>query len=72
MTLKDWLKKGLTREGLAELEASISLAYVWKVARGKATPSPKVAAEISAATSGEVTIAELLYPEGLPSGARMV
>lgn len=33
--------------------------------------SAENAARISAATGGEVTVEELLFPEGLPEGARM-
>lgn len=32
-------------------------------------PSPELAATISARTGGQVTVRELLYPQGLPEGA---
>lgn len=59
-------EKGLRRR-LAK-QVGITPTYMWMVAHGT-VPAPQTAAAISAATSGAVTIAELLFPAGLPDGA---
>lgn len=58
---KAWLARqlGVTRD------------YVSKYCTGRLKITPEIAAAISAATSGEITVLDLLYPEGLPEGAEL-
>lgn len=49
--------------------AELSKPMLSLVLSGHRRPSAAVAARISAATSGEVSIEELLYPDGVPLGA---
>jgi DNA-binding transcriptional regulator YdaS (Cro superfamily) len=71
MKLIVWMKQCRGRR--AELAAKVKLSpqHLDYVARQKKRATPQAAAAISAATGGEVSVAEILYPEGLPAGARM-
>jgi DNA-binding transcriptional regulator YdaS (Cro superfamily) len=51
-------------------QAGISIQHLNKVCYGGKC-SPEVAARISAATGGEVSVEEIIYPKGLPEGARL-
>lgn len=51
-------------------ETGISLTHLSDIFRKRRRPSPEVAAQISSATNGMVTIQELLFPDGIPKGAR--
>jgi DNA-binding transcriptional regulator YdaS (Cro superfamily) len=72
MTLNEY--RHLHRHTYSELAALIGVecSYAQRLCKGEKMPSSTVAARISAATNGEVTVAELLYPDGLPEGARLV
>ena len=45
---------------------NLSYPYLRQLVSGYRMPSKELAAKISAATGGEVTIMELLFPNGLP------
>jgi len=64
MKLNDWCTRGRAKP-LAEA-AGVSPTYIYRLVRGTARPTIDVAGKISAATGGEVTIADLLgeLPEG--------
>lgn len=47
----------------------ISPEYVTQLSQGIRRPSPDLAARISAATDGQISVKDLLYPDGLPDGA---
>jgi DNA-binding transcriptional regulator YdaS (Cro superfamily) len=70
MNLRDFLKDK-DREQFAEL-IGMSAGYLAQVAVGIRRPSPDLAAKISAASGGMVSIEDLLYPEGLPPDAKLV
>ena len=78
MKLDTWLKSVSAARGVSQRsllveiagKSSIKAHTAWLIAHGK-NCSRELAANISAATSGEVSIEELLYPDGLPPGARM-
>lgn len=61
---------GLTDKEVAGI-AGVDPSMIRKIRCGERRPSPSVAAKISAATGGQVTVEDLLYPEGLPAGAKM-
>lgn len=52
--------------------AGITPVQISRYLRGDRRPSPEVAAQLSVATNGKVSIIELLYPEGIPPGAKIV
>jgi transcriptional regulator with XRE-family HTH domain len=62
--------RGFTDRQMAEL-FGVSVEFIRKLRSGHRRPSPDMAARISAATGGEVTIEELLYPDGVPPESRM-
>lgn len=71
MRLSEYISvTGTTQQHLASL-VGVGRAFISLVAGGRRTPSPDVAARISAATGGEVSVAELLYPDGVPDGASL-
>lgn len=71
MTLDRYLVAvGITQRAFAR-QIGTSDAFVCQLLRGVRRPSPDVALRISAASGGEVTVAELLFPSGVPSGARL-
>jgi len=71
MKLKIYMtKKEMSLVELGRL-AGVSPSIISRYLRGLRTMSAENAARISAATGGEVTVEELLFPEGLPEGARM-
>ena len=49
-------------------EHGLSYPYLRQLISGFRKPSPDLAARISAATNGEVSIMELLFPNGIPGG----
>ncbi len=70
MKLSEWLdKRGSTRSWLAR-QVDISSGHAAGIANGDSV-SPSLAAQISKVTKGQVSIQELLYPDGLPEGASM-
>ena len=46
-------------------------SYLNDILKGRRFCSPEMAALISAESQGRITIMELLYPSGLPDGARL-
>jgi transcriptional regulator with XRE-family HTH domain len=64
------LKNTLSDKDLAQL-INVSIHYVRKLRHEERRPSPELAARISAATNGEITIQDLLYPSGLPNTAKL-
>jgi DNA-binding transcriptional regulator YdaS (Cro superfamily) len=67
MTLKEFLKGKNRKEFAQALE--MSPGYLAQIATRDRYPGRELAARISAATKGAVTIEELLYPNGLPTDA---
>lgn len=70
MKLRTWIEQGEGRAVELALKLCVSRRLVDAYAAGQYR-SPKTASAISAATGGEVTVQELLYPDGLPEGAAM-
>jgi DNA-binding transcriptional regulator YdaS (Cro superfamily) len=71
MRLEEYMKKNNIRAlGIAR-KAKINFSIISRYLNGRRGLSPESAARISAATGGEVTVEELLFPNGLPEGARM-
>ena len=69
MTLREYMKKRNVTQGQLSTAMEIpSVSQVGQWVRGVTTPRGNSAARLSAATKGEVTIAELLFPYGLPDG----
>jgi len=72
MELRDYLEKhDMTASDLAK-KAMVPVACITRYLRkdqGRGL-SPETAAKISSATTGEVTISELLYPDGIMPGAK--
>jgi DNA-binding transcriptional regulator YdaS (Cro superfamily) len=58
----------MTKAELAR-RCDISPEYVTQLSQGLRRPSPDLAAKISAVTGGQVSVKDLLYPEGFPPGA---
>lgn len=58
----------ITRASLAR-KCDVTPEYVTQLTKGIRRPSPELAARISAATGGQVTVKDLLYPNGFPAGA---
>lgn len=69
MTLRQYRQIHRSGRRLAA-DAGIGLSYLNKITYGD-VPTADVAARISAATGGVVSVEELLYPAGLPDGARV-
>jgi DNA-binding transcriptional regulator YdaS (Cro superfamily) len=69
MELLPWLQKKLGRRTRLADDVGVTPQYIDYVARRKRRPNPDLAAAISAATGGEVTVEEILFPAGLPEGA---
>ncbi len=61
-------RRKMTKAELAR-RCEISPEYVTQLAQRIRRPSPDLAARISAATAGEVSVKDLLYPDGFPEGA---
>jgi transcriptional regulator with XRE-family HTH domain len=61
---------GLSYAALAS-RLGVSSMTAWRWCTRQRTPDQDQAARISAATHGEVSIAELLYPDGVPEGATL-
>lgn len=55
-----------------ECPHGVPVATLSRYVRGQRKLSAEVAAKISASTGGEVTICDLLYPEGAPENARLM
>jgi len=71
MKLKEFLEENrINALGLAR-KAGLSFSIVSRYLNGKRGLSPESAARISAATGGVVTVEDLLFPKGLPEGARI-
>lgn len=77
MRLSDYIKtNNLTATKLSD-DAGVSITcitrFLWKE-QGRADGrglTPATAAAISAATKGDVTVEELLFPDGLPDCAKL-
>lgn len=66
-----WRKRqGVTQSALAAT-LGVSPEYISMLEADKRGLSPELAARLSAATDGALTVAELLYPDGLPQGATL-
>lgn len=63
-------QEGITPAELAR-RLGITRVHASELVREVARPSPDLAARISAESGGAVTVEELLYPKGIPSGAVM-
>jgi DNA-binding transcriptional regulator YdaS (Cro superfamily) len=72
MKLRDWYRQRHGRLSDLARAVGVSLQYIDAIAKGDRQGKPAVIGRISAATGGEVTVQELLFPNGLPEGARMV
>jgi DNA-binding transcriptional regulator YdaS (Cro superfamily) len=62
MKLKEWKKKTGIEDGWLANKAGVHPSYLSHLRAGRRTPSPDVAAAISAATKGAVGVLDLLYP----------
>lgn len=71
MKLDDWLKAERGRRVRLARTIGKTTQLIDYIARGESRGSPETMAAISTATLGEVSVQELLYPEGLPPGAAM-
>lgn len=73
MKLKEYLDaNSMTAKALAEnIIPAIPVACITRFVRKERGLSPKMAARISEATGGLVSIEELLYPCGVPGQARL-
>lgn len=60
----------VTDEELASA-VGISVHYLRKIRYGERIPTRNVAVRISAATGGEITIEQLLFPDGVPNRASL-
>jgi hypothetical protein len=73
LRLKDYLKDRDKKRFASD--CGISYSYLIAILQGHEVsgkkPTPEVAARISAAAKGRVTIHELLYPNGIPVGSRI-
>jgi len=68
--LREWRKaKGLTQEVIAS-RVGCTRERICQI-ETSGLHDPAMAAKVSAATWGEVTVEQLLYPDGLPDGARL-
>lgn len=72
MQLSQWIGVNEMTHEQAASHFGITRVMVGLMLRRLRTPSCELAAQISAATGGAVTVAELLYPDGVPAGAVMV
>ncbi len=71
MKLLTWIRQKAGRRARLIHDTGLHGSFIDYIARGKKGGSPVTLARISAATGGEVSIQELLYPNGLPEGAAM-
>ena len=71
MNLEDyrWAHR-LNHRKLGE-RAGVPESTMYRYCKRIRMPSPEEAARISAALGGEVSIVEILYPDGLPEGAQV-
>lgn len=69
MTLAEWMAQYGLNQIRAAAKLGISNNFLCQIVRRQRKPSPDLAARISAATGGLVTVQDLLYPDGLPEGA---
>jgi hypothetical protein len=65
------LEKKLLENGFLNNGKPYTRRYLDYILAGERRPSPELAAAISAVTNGQKTIAELLFPNGLPPEARI-
>ena len=63
MLLKDWLKKNNISGNSLAGALGLSAPTIYRVSIGKGRLSPKIAVLIEAATKGQVTRTELMFPE---------
>jgi plasmid maintenance system antidote protein VapI len=71
MELKKYLEANdLTATAFAE-QADVPVQCITRLLRKERGVTPQVAARISAGAQGQVTVGELLFPEGMPEGARL-
>ncbi len=69
MTLHTWVRQQKGRRKWLAGAVAVNPTYLDYIARRKRRPNPDLAAAISAATGGEVTVEEILFPAGLTEGA---
>jgi len=65
MNLKDYLTKTRRKQSDIAAAARCSQAHISQICKFGRRPSPDVAARISRATNGAVTVLDLLYPDGI-------
>jgi plasmid maintenance system antidote protein VapI len=61
---------GLTASAFAD-RAKVPVQCVTRFLRGERGVSPQMAAKMSAGSGGEVSVEEILFPDGLPENARL-
>jgi hypothetical protein len=79
MKLRSWIARQKLNQAACSALLGISEGHLSEILAFEAArkhrrtrrPSPELAAQISAATGGLVTIGELLYPRGVPQGAAL-
>ena len=72
MLLEEYKRKYEKSDSEIARLVNVDTSLIRKIRNRQRRPSPNLAARISAATDGEVTIMELLFPDGLPSEVRLV
>ena len=70
-TLRQYLEDNGIKQSYLCDKLGLTSGTVSLIVNGKQSPSPEQAAIISAALCGRISIADLLYPEGVAEGARM-
>jgi len=74
MNLKSWIESQKNPYGIKAFlarETGISKPIIYALARGRPCLTPSIAVKISQVTEGEVTVEELLFPDGIPTGAKL-
>ncbi len=72
MKLAEYLRKYHTNPFRLAQKAGVNASSISRMVNGpRQSVSPENAAKISAATDGLVTVQEILFPNGIPDGARM-
>lgn len=72
MTIKEYLDQYKTNVYQLSMKCGIYPSSITRMLKGERTGvTTETAAKISAATKGKISIEEILYPSGIPKGARM-
>ena len=69
-SLADWMDERGTSNAWIAAKAKTTRETIRKIKAGETVPGANLAAKISAATKGEVPVSSMLYPAGIPRGAK--